>query len=135
MEEIRDDLSFHLCCKQMAGSDIYIYNVKSNFTVYMVKALLNRRLDIPEDQQRLIHSGLVMEDNKSLAYYNVNYSSEILIVRRLCGGARTKSTAFWLNSDELDAIFSDSSESTSSSNSDTSEDKTVTSKSDLSIKE
>ena len=122
MEEIRDELSFHLCCKQMAGSDIYIYNVKSNFTVYMVKALLNRRLDLPEDQQRLIHRGLVMEDNKSLAYYNVNYASEILIVRRLCGGARTKSTAFYFTSEELDAIFSDSSESTSS-------------KSDLSIKE
>ena len=122
MEEIRDELSFHLCCKQMAGSDIYIYNVKSNFTVYMVKALLNRRLDLPEDRQRLIHRGLVMEDNKSLAYYNVNYASEILIVRRLCGGARTKSTRFYFTSEELDAIFSDSSESTSS-------------KSDLSIKE
>ena len=63
-----------------------------------------------------------MEDNKSLAYYNVDNSSEILIVRRLCGGVRTKATSFSLNSDELDAIFSDSSESTSS-------------KSDLSIKE
>ena len=52
MEEIRgyyDDLSFHLCCKQMAGSDIYIHNVKSNFTVYMVKTLPNGRPDIPED--------------------------------------------------------------------------------------
>ena len=76
----------------MNGSDIYLHNIISNFTISMVKTLLNRKLDLSEDQQRLIYSGSVIEDNKSLAYYNVDNASAILIVRRFRGGARTKAT-------------------------------------------
>ena len=63
----------------------------------MVKTLLNRKLDLSEDQQRLIYSGSVIEDNKSLAYYNVDNDSKILIVRRLRGNARTRATALLIN--------------------------------------
>ena len=96
MKEIRkqyDNLSFHLCLKQLAGPDIYLYNVTTNLTIYMAKILLTRKLDLPEDQQRLIYNGLVMSDDKILVYYNVDNSSKILIVKILRGGARTKVTS------------------------------------------
>ena len=86
MEKIRglyDDVSFSLCCKQMGGSDIYLHNVMSNFIISMVKTLVYRRLELPERQQRLFYRGSDMEDNKSLAYYNVDNASKVLIVRHL----------------------------------------------------
>lgn len=95
MEEIRehyDDVSFHLCFKQMDGPCIYLYNVTTNITIYMVKTLLTRKLDLPENQQLLIYNGLIMNDDKSLAYYNLDNSSKILIVKIIRGGARIKAT-------------------------------------------
>ena len=40
---------------------------------------------------------LVMEDNKNLVFYNVDSDSNILIVRRLRGNARTRATALLIN--------------------------------------
>ena len=74
----------------MAGPDIYLYNVTTNLIIYMVKTLLNRKLVLPEDHQRLIYNGLVMNDDKILEYYNVDKSSRILIVKILHGGAKRK---------------------------------------------
>ena len=82
----------------------------SNFTLSMVKTLLNRKLDLSEAQQRLIYSGSVIKDNKSLAYYNMDNASAILIVRRFRSGARTKATALLYNSHELDAVCSENSD-------------------------
>ena len=81
----------------MAGPDIYLHNVMSNFTIYMVKILVYRRLELPERQQRLVYRVSGMEDNKSLAFYNVDSDSNILIVRRLRGNAMTRATALLNN--------------------------------------
>ena len=100
MEEIRglyDDVSLSLCCKQMAGPGIYLHNVMSNFTISMVKILVYRRLELPERQQRLLYRESVMEDNKSLAFYNVDSDSKILIVRRIRGKTRTRATSLLNN--------------------------------------
>ena len=100
MEEIRglyDHVSFSLCCKQMVGPDIYIHNVKSNLKMFMVKTLVFRKIELPQNQQSLLYMGLVMEDNKNLAFYSVDSDSNILIVRRLCGNARTRATALLNN--------------------------------------
>ena len=56
----------------MAGPDIYLHNVMSNFTISMVKTLVYRRLELTERQQRLLYRGSVMEDNKILAFYNMD---------------------------------------------------------------
>ena len=69
----------------------------SNFTISMVKTLVYRKIELPERQQRLLYRGSVMEDNKSLAFYNVDSDSNILIVRRLRGNARTRATALLIN--------------------------------------
>ena len=100
MEENRKKLgaiSFSLCCKQMVGPDIYLHNVKSNFKISMVKTLVFRKIEIPQNQQSLYCMELVMEDHKNLAFYNVNSDSNILIVRRLRGNARTRATALLIN--------------------------------------
>ena len=100
MEEIRglyDDVSFSLCCKQMVGPDIYLHNVKFNFKNSMVKRLVFRKIELPQNQQSLHYMGLVMEDNKNLAFYNVDSDSNILIVRRLRGNASTRATALLIN--------------------------------------
>jgi len=100
MEENRKKLgaiSFSLCCKQMVGPDIYLHNVKSNFKISMVKTLVFRKIEIPQNQQSLYCMGLVMEDHKNLAFYNVDCDSNILMVRRLRGNARTRATALLIN--------------------------------------
>ena len=43
-----DNVSFSLYCKQMAGPDIYLHIVMSNFTISMVKTLVYRRIELPE---------------------------------------------------------------------------------------
>ena len=73
----------------MVGPDIYLHNVKSNFKISMVKTLVFRKIEIPQNQQSLYCMGLVMEDHKNLAFYNVDSDSNILIVRRLRGNAST----------------------------------------------
>ena len=138
MEEIRglyDDVSFSLCCKQMARPDIYLHNVMSNFTISMVKTLDYRRLELPEGQQRLLYRGSVIEDNKGLVYYNVDTTSKILIVRHLHGGARTRATVLLNNSHDLDAVCCENYYYTSFYNSDTSEEKPHTSEEDINIEE
>ena len=76
-----------------------------------------------------------MKDDKSLAYYNVANSSKILIVRRLRGGSRAKSTSLLNWSYVLYAVDSENSDNASSYNSDTSEGKTVTSTKNITIEE
>ena len=76
-----------------------------------------------------------MEDNKSLAYCNMDSSSRILIVKILRGGARNKATALQNNSHELVTVCSQNSDNISSYNSDTFEGKTATSKEDVTIEE
>ena len=100
MEENRKKLgaiSFSLCCKQMVGPDIYLHNVKSNFKISMVKTLVFRKIEIPQNQQSLYCMGLVMEDHKNLAFYNVDCDSNILMARRLRGNARTRATVLLIN--------------------------------------
>ena len=100
MEENRKKLgaiSFSLCCKQMVGLDIYLHNAKFNFKISMVKTLVFRKMEIPQNQQSLYCMGLVMEDHKNLAFYNVDSDSNILIVRRLRGNASTRATALLIN--------------------------------------
>ena len=100
MEENKKKLgaiSFSLCCKQMVGPDIYLHNVKFNFKISMVKTLVFKKMEIPQNQQSLYCMGLVMEDHKNLAFYNVDSDSNILIVRRLRGNASTRATALLIN--------------------------------------
>jgi len=96
MEEIRNyiesNVSFELQINQMVGNTIYLNNITSAHTVYMVKTLLVDYIGVPEEQQRLLFGRNIMENDNTLEVYNVNEHSILLVVRRLRGGARTRCT-------------------------------------------
>ena len=96
MEEIRNyiesNVSFELQINQMVGNTIYLNNITSAHTVYMVKTLLVDYIGVPEEQQRLLFGRNIMENDNTLEVYNVNEHSILLVVRKLRGGTRTRCT-------------------------------------------
>ena len=74
----------------MRGPDIYLYDIISQHTIYMVQTLFTERAGLCEDQLRLILRGSILEDNQSLEFYNVNNHSIILVVEPLYGGPRRR---------------------------------------------
>ena len=74
-----NNVPFHLQCRPMSGSDIYLYDINPQYTICMVKNLLTDRLVLREVQLRLILNGTVLEDNRSLESYNVNNHSIIVL--------------------------------------------------------
>ena len=110
-----NNVPFHLQCRPMSGSDIYLYDINPQYTICMVKNLLTDRLGLREDQLRLLFNGNVLEDNRSLEFYNVNNLSIIMFVERLSGGARTRRTAI-LRTNENAEVDLDSSDESSEDN-------------------
>ena len=96
MEEIRNhreiNVSFVLQINQIVGNMIYLNNITSSHTVYMVKTLLVDYVGFPADQQRLLLGRDIMVNNNILEHYNVNEHSILMVVRMLRGGTRTRST-------------------------------------------
>ena len=64
MEEIRNhiesNISFELRINQMVGNTIYLNNITSAHTVYMIKTLVVDYVGVPEEQQRLLFGRNIM---------------------------------------------------------------------------
>ena len=124
MEEIRNhreiNVSFVLQINQIVGNMIYLNNITSSHTVYMVKTLLVDYVGFPADQQRLLLGREIMVNNNILEHYNVNEHSNLMVVRMLRGGARTRSTRRSTRNepDLIDSIGSENSDISSSEISD-----------------
>ena len=77
--------TYQIFVKTLTGNTITI-KVQPNNSIEFIKFLINLEEGIPDDQQRLIFAGRQLEDNKTLADYNIQKVSTLHLILRLRGG-------------------------------------------------
>lgn len=64
----------------------YTVECEASDTIYMIKEKIQKKVNKSPNEQRFIFAGMQLEDNYSLAHYNVQKESTIHLVLRLRGG-------------------------------------------------
>ena len=71
--------------KTLLGETV-TFRISSDATVAQLKAEIERKEEIPTDQQRLIFTGMQLEDQRLLSDHNIQNESTLHLVLRLRGG-------------------------------------------------
>lgn len=116
IELSESDYGMQVFVKTLTGKTIHL-DVCPSFTIEDVKLLIQNKEGIPPDQQRLIFAGMQLEDDRTLAKYNIQRESTIHIVLRMRGGmyhetsgkngnfAPLKDCIIWIGIDPKDLVL------------------------------